>query len=149
MIRIITFISCHVWWSLIGFLRLFVRQPLWAVKLFFVRLLFFVTRKFFGPVATPDNYIIESANELISYWSFFVEQECRDDQMMRALSTTRSPVIVDVGANAGMFTHWIWSQNPEAKFIIFEPQPKMVQKNSDDDQAHRRHDHDPRKRCFR
>lgn len=128
MLRVISFISCHVWWSLTGFLRLLVHQPFWAIKLFFVRFLFFVTRRFFGPVTTPDNYIIESSNELISYWSFFVEQECRDEGLMSELAATRRPVIVDVGANAGMFTHWIWSQKPEAQFIIFEPQPKMVQK---------------------
>lgn len=128
MRRVITFIACHVWWSFVGFLRLFGQRPLWALRLFIVRFLFFITRRFFGPIQTPDDYLIETSNELISYWSFFVEHECRDEQLMCDLAATNEPVIVDVGANAGMFTHWIWHQKPTAQFLIFEPQPRMVQK---------------------
>lgn len=57
-----------------------------------------------------------------------MEMECWDEHLMQELAQAIHPVIVDVGANAGMFTHWIWHQKPDAKFLVFEPQPRMVQK---------------------
>jgi FkbM family methyltransferase len=33
-----------------------------------------------------------------------------------------------VGANAGLFTHLIWTLKPDAEIIAFEPLPKMAAK---------------------
>jgi FkbM family methyltransferase len=47
---------------------------------------------------------------------------------MESLKNETSPFLVDVGANAGMFTHLLWTLKPEAEIFAFEPLPKMNQK---------------------
>jgi FkbM family methyltransferase len=128
MRNISAFVGKHVFWSLTGFTRLLASQPAWALRLLMVRLKYFVTRRFTGQMITPDNFLIESANELISYWSFFVERECWDEGWGKELLKATHPLILDVGANAGLFSHWVWLQQPGARFVVFEPLPKMASK---------------------
>jgi FkbM family methyltransferase len=111
-----------------GFLRLLFSHPCFALKLLKVRATYFFTRQFKIPVATPDRFLIESAEELITYWTFFVERECWSREWLKVLLSEPKPVVVDVGANAGLFTHWIWTLRPETKFILFEPLPAMAKK---------------------
>ncbi len=80
---------------------------------------YFVTHDLNGAFLTPDGFKIASKEELISYWDFFVEQSLNH----RLLSNLKS--IVDVGANAGVFTYWILSKNPGAMVEAFEPLPAM------------------------
>lgn len=47
---------------------------------------------------------------------------------MDSLLRENSPLIVDIGANAGLFTHLIWCKRSDAEFIAFEPQPLMAKK---------------------
>lgn len=79
-------------------------------------------------LASPDGYTINSPSELISYWAFFVEHECWLPEWGNALRQEKNPVVLDVGANAGVFSHWIWTQNPNAEIIAFEPLPKMAER---------------------
>jgi FkbM family methyltransferase len=44
------------------------------------------------------------------------------------LSREKSPLVLDVGANAGLFTHWIWTQNPRTRLVVFEPLAAMAEK---------------------
>jgi FkbM family methyltransferase len=118
----------HLWFSLIGFLRFLPKHPGFAIRLFWVRLQYFLTRKFGSPLATPDGFTITTTEELISYWSFFVEGEGSHSKWLTALASTNHPLVLDVGANAGLFTHLIWNQRRDVEIIAFDPLPKMAAK---------------------
>jgi 2-O-methyltransferase len=107
---------------------IFFDQPAWVLKLFLIRCRYFFTRRFSGPITTPDGFFLETENELISYWSFFVERECWASEWAEALKEEPGATVIDVGANAGLFTHWIWTLQPKTDFILFEPLPKMAKK---------------------
>ena len=113
-----------------GWLRTFFSQPGWALKLLNARAQFFRTRKFSNPLQTPDGFVIESGHQLVSYWSLFIERECWAPEWMDALAKEASPVFMDVGANAGLFTHLVWCKRPDAEFVAFEPLPQMAAKIS-------------------
>jgi FkbM family methyltransferase len=56
----------------------------------------------------------------------FVEHELYDDEWVQALKRSQQPLVVDVGANAGLFSHFVFCLNPKAEIIAFEPLPQMV-----------------------
>lgn len=114
--------------SITGWVRLFFNRPTWALTLLKARLDFFRSRRFRAPIHTPDHFTIESGHQLVSYWSLFVERECWDSDWMTALAEEPSPAFLDVGANAGLFTHLIWSLRPDAQLTAFEPLPRMGRK---------------------
>jgi FkbM family methyltransferase len=89
---------------------------------------YFFTRRLAQPIATPKGFLIETTEELVSYWSFFVERECLASEWVNVLLSEAEPVVVDVGANAGLFSYRIWTLKPGAKFILFEPLPRMAEK---------------------
>ena len=122
------FAKQHAKDSLQGLLRLLARNPAFGLRLFAARLRYFLTRGFSGPIATPDDYLIETSNELISYWSFFVEEECRDPEWVRPLRQLTQPLVLDVGANAGLFSHLVWRLRRDVRLKIFEPLPRMAGK---------------------
>jgi len=114
--------------SLIGFPTYFFAHPKFALQLFVIRVRYFFTRRLKRAVLTPDQFLIESPEELVSYWSFFIEKETLAREWMEALFSEPEPVVVDVGANAGLFTHRVWTLNPKTKLIVFEPLPQMAKK---------------------
>jgi FkbM family methyltransferase len=118
----------HSGGSLRGFLALFFERPGFALKLFRARLYYFRNRRLKEPFQTPDGYRIETFTELLSYWSLRVEKECFRGSWVESLKREKSPFVVDVGANAGMFTHLLWSIKPEAEIFAFEPLPRLNQK---------------------
>jgi FkbM family methyltransferase len=120
----------HALPALGGWLRLFFRSPFWALKLLKARADFFFSRQIKRPLVTPDKFVIESGHQLVTYWSLFIERECWASEWTDALAGAVSPLILDVGANAGLFSHLIWTRKPEAELIAFEPQPSMAQKIS-------------------
>jgi len=122
------FALVHAVPSAAGFLRLLLREPAFAFRLWRARLRYFTRRKFAGPITTPGKFVIESPNELISFWSFFVERECWDKDWIDPLMKDPMPVVLDVGANAGLFTHMIWELRPDATIIAVEPLPRMAEK---------------------
>jgi FkbM family methyltransferase len=107
------------------------RTPGFAMRLLKTRFLYFCCRKFAGPMMSPDGFVIESPNELVSYWSFFVERECWDKEWVRVLLALPRPVVLDVGANAGLFTHMVWRLRSDAELVVFEPLPRMAKKITD------------------
>lgn len=120
--------SLHLLPSLIGFGRELTRHPVFTFRLAAARLRFFITRQFAKPLLTPTGFQIETATELISYWSFFVERETWSRDWLDDLAGTAHPLVVDVGANAGLFTHLIWTRRQDTEIIAFEPLPKMREK---------------------
>jgi FkbM family methyltransferase len=122
------FAKQHAGDSIRGFFRLLKKSPTFALRLFSARLRYFLTRGFGGPIATPDDFLIETSNELISYWSFFVEEECRDLEWIRPLRQLTQPLVLDVGANAGLFSHLVWQTRKDVRLKIFEPLPRMAGK---------------------
>jgi FkbM family methyltransferase len=104
------------------------RKPGWAIRLLQARIAFFLTRRLDRPILTPDGFAIESGHQLVSYWSLFVERECWAREWLDALSNEVSPIVLDVGANAGLFTHLVWTRRNDARFIAFEPLPRMAAK---------------------
>lgn len=118
----------HFFPSLVGIVRMLLRHPLFALQLLVVRTRFFLTRRLAGSVSTPDGFLIETTGELISYWSFFIEREGCVQEWVEALKGQTKPLVLDVGANAGLFTHLIWTLKPDAEIVAFEPLPKMAAK---------------------
>lgn len=120
--------SLHLLPSLIGFCRELARHPFFTFRLTAARIHFFITRQFAKSLITPNGFQIETATELISYWSFFIERETWNRDWIDDLSGAAHPLVVDVGANAGLFTHLIWTLRKDAEIIAFEPLPKMREK---------------------
>jgi FkbM family methyltransferase len=118
----------HALPAMAGWCRLLFAKPVWALRLFSARVAFFLTRRLAQPLSTPDQFVIESGHQLVSYWSLFIERECWARDWLDALARETSPLILDVGANAGLFTHLIWTKRQDAEFIVFEPLPRMARK---------------------
>ena len=118
----------HASSSVQGFLKELFLHPIFAFRLIKRRAEFFVSRKFKSPFITPDQFLIESASELVSYWSFFIEGESRTNEWEKALAKEPRPLVLDVGANAGLFSHLIWRLRPDVELVVFEPLPKMAEK---------------------
>jgi FkbM family methyltransferase len=115
----------HSGTSLKGFLAILFEKPRFAAKLLQGRFYYFWNRQLKEPISTPDGYSIETSTELISYWSLKVEKECFRASWTKSLKLELAPLVVDVGANAGVFTHLLWSLKPDTEIIAFEPLPKM------------------------
>ncbi|SPE50307.1 hypothetical protein SBV1_110027 [Verrucomicrobia bacterium] len=114
--------------SLLGLGRLVLKHPAFAARLLIRRLHYFRTRQFEGSLLTPELCLIETPDMLISYWCIFVERELFSAQWARPLQQAQRPVIVDVGANAGIFSLFAHTVNPKAKIIAFEPLPAMQER---------------------
>ena len=121
----------HFFPSVRGFLQLLLAHPGSALSLLSARAHFFFKRKLKRPFTTHDGFLIETPSQLASYWSFFVEHECVAPEWANALRSEAEPFVVDVGANAGLFTHFVWTMRPDTRFIIFEPLPRMAKRIED------------------
>ncbi|HTV41009.1 MAG TPA: FkbM family methyltransferase [Candidatus Sulfotelmatobacter sp.] len=123
--------AAHFFPSVPGFSRMLLAHPGSALSLLSARFHFFSTHTLKRPFVTRDGFLVETPNQLASYWSFFVEGECRAPEWVNALRTETEPLVVDVGANAGLFTHFVWTMRPDTRFILFEPLPRMAKKIED------------------
>ncbi|MEI8288546.1 MAG: FkbM family methyltransferase [Verrucomicrobiota bacterium] len=113
--------------SLTGWLRLFFARPGFALQLLGRRWSYFTSRRFDGEMPTPDGFLIKTPDALISYWSMFVERELADDAWIDALKSADRPLVVDVGANVGLFSHMVYQLQPQADIVAFEPLPALHQ----------------------
>jgi FkbM family methyltransferase len=120
------FATRHSVKSFFGFVRMFFGKPAFALKLFAARWRYFRTRKFDNPITTPERFVLDTKDSLIAYWSIFVERELHDTAWVNALMTSPAPLAVDVGSNAGVFSHYVHCLNPRAEIIAFEPLPAMA-----------------------
>lgn len=114
--------------SLRGWLRFRSEQPAFARELLKRRWRYFVRREFDPGYITPDGFILHTPDTLIAYWSMFVERELYDESWVHALKNSTQPLVVDVGANAGLFSHLASSLNHNAEIIAFEPLPVMIER---------------------
>lgn len=115
----------HGFASLIGWMRVFLTRPGFAWALLKNRWSYFRHRQFDKSLVTPDGFAFETADALIAYWAISVERELHHGKWTSALTVAKNPLVVDVGANAGVFSHMIFCLNPAAEIIAFEPLPAM------------------------
>jgi FkbM family methyltransferase len=114
--------------SFIGLPRMFFSRPRFALTLLACRARYFFTRRLKGPVETPEQFLIDTPDTLIAYWSMFVERELSDPLWVDRLRTLEKCLVVDVGANAGVFSHFVHCLNPAVEIVSFEPLPGMVER---------------------
>lgn len=118
--------ASHGFASLRGWLKLYSKQPAFARAILRKRWRYFLRREFEPGFVTPDSFGLDTPDALIAYWSMFVEQELHDSEWVEALHNAAQPLVVDVGANAGLFSHLAFTVNPRAEIVAFEPLPAMV-----------------------
>jgi FkbM family methyltransferase len=111
----------------VGWLLLFLAKPGFANELLWQRWRYFRCREFKPGLMTPDGFVLETPDMLITYWSMFVERELCSDDWVKALQSASQPLVLDVGANAGLFSHLVFCLNPQAEIIAIEPLPAMVE----------------------
>jgi len=114
--------------SLFGWYRLRLAQPDFARELLRQRWRYFVRREFKPGTSTPDGFVLETPDSLVAYWSMFVERELYSDDWVKPFRVASNPLVLDVGANAGLFSHFAFCCNPRAEVIAFEPLPMMVER---------------------
>jgi hypothetical protein len=110
---------------LTGWTRIFFSRPGFALALLGRRGRYFVRRDFRTPLETPEGFRLETADALITYWLLFVERELHHPHWVKALKAADRPLVVDVGANAGLFSHLAFCINPRAEILAFEPLPDL------------------------
>jgi FkbM family methyltransferase len=115
----------HGWSSLVGWTRTFLGQPGFAVALLRRRWRYFTRREFKPPFETPRGFNLETPDALITYWCLFIEQELHHPDWVNALKAASRPLVVDVGANVGLFSHLVFCLNPRAEIVAFEPLPDL------------------------
>lgn len=114
----------HSMASLFGWLGLYSTSPAFARELFKRRWRYFSKRQF-EPFFAPDGFIFSTPDSLVGYWTMFVEKELSNREWVDPLQAASQPLVVDVGANAGLFSHLVFCLNPRAEIIAFEPLPTM------------------------
>lgn len=122
-IRIAAFLG---WRTLIGWPRYFLAYPRFAPGFLVRRLRAFVRQDLNRPIRTPDGFDLVSLNPFMGYWALFVCRELHHPRWVTPLQAARAPLVLDVGANWGLFSHRILCLNPAARVIAFEPLPDMV-----------------------
>lgn len=121
----------HLWPSVRGWCRTGAEQPAFAWRLLGTRLRFFLTRRPPRGLQDPQGFPIDSERVLISYWTLIVEREMRDAEWAAPFAAHPAPVALDVGANAGVFSHLLTTLNPRATVHAFEPLPAMARHIAD------------------
>ena len=122
------FAAQHGLASLVGWVRTSFSNPGFALTLLRRRWDYFSRRKFDCPLITPDKFLLDTPDALVSYWSMFVEQELHCRKWVEPLKAAAQPLVVDVGANVGLFSHLVFCINSRAEMIAFEPLPALYQK---------------------
>jgi len=74
----------------------------------------------------PLGFPIDSDRVLISYWAMIIERKMRNARWSRPFALMENPVAVDVGANAGVFSHLLRIVNPTSVIHAYEPLPDMT-----------------------
>jgi FkbM family methyltransferase len=112
--------------SAAGWFQVCRERPWFAIRLFVLRLAYFVTRRMLFCLVDPRGFPIDTHRVLISYWGMIVEPNMRDDDWARAFKDASDPVAIDVGANAGVFSYLLYRLNPSARIFAVEPLPLMA-----------------------
>lgn len=108
--------------------RLLAYEPLFAMKLLYVRVFCFATRSMPFALDDPHGFTIDTPQVLNSYWGMFAERTLDEPSWIRSLKEDPAPVVLDVGANAGVFSHRVHLFRPDATIHAFEPLPAMAKR---------------------
>lgn len=116
----------HFWANVRGAIKHGTRHPIKYSRLLTKRAEFFRNRTFTGPVDALEPFAppIRTMQEMISYWEIMVE-DALSGNWCEWLSGKRNPVVVDVGANRGVFCRLIRRINQGANIIAFEPNTEL------------------------
>jgi FkbM family methyltransferase len=113
--------------------KLLLDSPVFCLRLAWKRLVFLFARRFTGPtIVSPDGTVVFNTQSLISAWDILARREL-DGMWIGRLRETVSPVVVDVGANMGIFGRMVGRINPSAQIIAIDPWSDMRRFN---DHAH-------------
>lgn len=124
----VSFLLSHTIPSTLGWFRTFCRWPFFALKLLAARAWYFLTRKLPYDMIDPLGFPIDSDRVLISYWAMIIERKMRNARWARPFAEMEKPVAVDVGANAGVFSHLLRIVNPSTVIHAYEPLPDMTER---------------------
>ena len=125
------YLRWHFRRSIVGWVILFCRTPRFAFRLLYHRLMWTVARHFVGPLLTPTGILLTDPMELISYWEMFIEGQLLTPRLIRDLKGCASPIVVDVGANVGLFGHLVSNTNPQSRIFAVEPVGEHVRRGLD------------------
>jgi FkbM family methyltransferase len=124
--------------QLSGLMRYSIASPRFAIQLLRCRLDFWRSRKVLHPCVDPQGFVINSPETLFAWWALFIERQLVHPLWTRPLKAAQAPLIIDVGANAGVFMHLAFSVNPGARVVAVEPQPELVKLLEEYARQHRR-----------
>ncbi len=97
-------------------------HPLSAITLLRLRIFFTLTRKVIGSWTDPFGLVVNTPEMLVSYWSLFIMRDLHHSSWVKMIRVSASPYVIDVGANAGVFVHYIHTLNRNAEILAVEPQ---------------------------
>jgi FkbM family methyltransferase len=120
------FLRRHFVVSALGSSRAFVRNPIGFANVVACRAHHFITRDFY-PCKSIEGWDIESKQELCSYWEIFIEGGLRG-KWLKKLKKQAKPLVIDVGANCGVFSRFVQKHNPRSTLEMFEPQERFFEK---------------------
>lgn len=109
-----------------GLMRYSFKNPCVSLQLLRSRVDFFLHRKLTHACVDPHGYRIDSPEKLFTWWASFIDKQLVHPVWTVPLAAVRAPQIIDVGANAGVFTHLVLTINPSARITAVEPQPGLV-----------------------
>src|SRR5215213_284601 len=112
--------------QLAGLGRYSFENPRFALQLLAARIDYFLNRKLRRTYIDPRGYRIDSPEKLFTWWALYIDHNLVHPEWTKALAAARSPQILDIGANAGVFTHLLLGINSSARIIAVEPQPQLV-----------------------
>ena len=69
---------------------------------------------------------LRNRSEISVYWHIFVERGYPFEQCAGELSGIDAPVVLDVGANSGLFGAAVFDRWRQAQLHSFEPQPQLI-----------------------
>lgn len=78
------------------------------------------------PCKDEHGFVINTPEKLFTYWGLFIEGQSVDKEWTEALRKEFRPYVVDVGAHAGIFSHYVLGINKSADILAIEPQPELV-----------------------
>lgn len=80
----------------------------------------------FTVAATGERVALQHGRDLEALYELFVKGEYEPPRGLQARFGPRLDLVVDVGANVGMFSAWAMGRWPTATIVSFEPSPESA-----------------------
>lgn len=109
-----------------GLMRFSIGNPAFALQLLRSRIDFLRHRTLTRSYIDPRGYRIDSPEKLFTWWAFFIDNNLLHPGWTESLAAAKSPQVIDIGANAGVFIHVLLGINSSTRITAVEPQPKLV-----------------------